>query len=407
MNVLARAALLLFLIAPNARAESLSEYCASKGMAPDGVEGQGEWGCKPRESGGDSSGWDDGAARRAAQRAAQEAAAAQRQRDENERKRKRREAQLEFDSKKAEALGEMKGLESGELELKGLDDDGGAGQRGGGGRRSARGVLRDQVTPNLELKGFPDESEPKPKACRVVDSCMKALESQEKALEQARLDQKDLYMAMGSADFKHGLDLLDSALQEGRAEPGMPPLYVYRSAGKPSLYYSVDQYRVSFDDIFRHLHSERAAYGGGGKGPRAREAGEIAKTMAKSKLPELAHDKAQDKLREEAEERLARRLKGELAEDLKKTEKALEYNEYMRRVLRCSEGRNEDYDTCFNAANTFLDTVSDLATEYMGMPAMKARLKAFSTAYRGYTDKALRRAQAAALAASKCVEGCR
>lgn len=410
MIALTRAALLLCLVAPSARAESLSEYCASKGMVPDGVEGSGEWGCKPRDDGG-SAGYDDGgAARRAAQRAAQEAAAAQRQREENERKRKRREAQIEFDRKKADALGDIKGLGTDDFELKGLDDEGGgAGHRGGGGKRSARSVLRDQVTPNLELKGLLDEPAPKPKSCRVVDSCMKALKEQEDALEQARLDQKDLYWALGTADFKHGLSMLDDALRAGRIEPGMPKLYVYRTSdGKqPSLYYSVDQYRVTIDSIAQHRHREGIAYSAGLKGPRARKAEDLVMDKAREKLKEAGHELVQDKTREAAELALARRLLKESAQDQKDAEKALRYDEYLRRTLRCSEGRDEDFDRCFKAAESILGTVAEIATDFIGMPAMKARLEAFSSAYSGYTQKSLRRAQAAALAASKCVEGCR
>jgi hypothetical protein len=45
---------------------------------------------------------------------------------------------------------------------------------------------------------------------------------------------------------------------------------------------------------------------------------------------------------------------------------------------------------------------------HIGLPAgMMGRIEAFSEAYRGYTDKALIRAQAAALAASKCTAGCK
>lgn len=407
LSPLLAAALAACSLALDARAESLSEYCASKGMVPDGVEGSGEWGCKPRGDGG-SSGYDDGgAARRAALRAAQEAAAAQRQREENERKRKRREAQLEFDRKKAEALGEVKELGSDDLELKGLDDDGASGNRGGAPTRGMRPVLRNQVTPNLQLKGLLDEPEPKPKACRIVDTCMKALEEQEKALEQARLDQKDLYMAMGSADFKHGLEFLDAAIKEGRVEPDMPRLYVYKSAKQPSLYYSVDQYRVSFDDIMKHLHSLRVAYGGGGKGPQPQEAAEIIKKKAKKELTAQAHEKVQATALEEAEKLVAKRLKGELDADVKNSEMALAYGDYLRRMMQCGDGRNEDYGACAKAAERFIDKFAKVALERMNMGATQARLDAFSKAYRGYTDNALRRAQATALAASKCIEGCR
>lgn len=409
LSPLLAAALAACSLALGARAESLSEYCAAKGMVPDGVEGSGEWGCKPRGDGG-SAGYDDGgAARRAAQRAAQEAAAAQRQREENEKKRKRLEEKLEFDKKKAEALGDIKELGSDDLELKGLNDDGGAGHRGGGGKRSARSVLRDQVTPNLELKGLLDEPEPKAKACRVVDSCMKALKEQEEALEQARLDQKDLYWALGTADFKHGLSMLDDAMRAGRIEPGMPPLYVYRTSdGKqPSLYYSVDQYRVTFDSVMRHVHSERVAYSAGLKGPQARKAEDMVMDKAREEIKERGHKLVQDKTREAAELALARRLLKESTQDQKDAEKALRYDKYLRRTLRCSEGRDEDFDRCFKAAESILGTVAEIATNYIGMPAMKARLEAFSSAYSGYTQKSLRRAQAAALAASKCVEGCR
>jgi hypothetical protein len=400
MIALSRVALILSLLAPGVRAVSLSEYCASKGMVPEGVEGQGEWGCKPRDGGGDSSGRDDGAARRAAQRAAQDAAAARRQREENERRRKQREAQLEFDRRQAEALGQFQDLESGELELKGLDDDGGGGRRGGA-TRGARAVLRSQVTPNSGLRGYSDEPEPAAKACRVVDSCMKALEDQERALEQARLDQKDLYWAMGSADFKHGIDILQAAMKEGPLDPQMPPLYVYREKDKAGLPFMLNQYRVTFDDILLHLHKEKVAYIEGRKGPLPKD---VAAEL-KGRALEAARKKAEEKAKARAEEDLVASLKGEKQRQAE-AKKITDYIGYIRSVLRCSEGDDRDFNRCVEAANKALDKAMGLATKHMKVPAMQARLKAASGALRGYSDAALRRAQAAALAASRCLEGC-
>lgn len=380
-------AFLLTTAVVSVRAESLAEYCAKKGMVPDGVEGRGEWGCKERDDGGSGGGVDDSAWRRA--RAQAEAEAAERQRKENEaRRRKREQEKLEFEQRKEEALGDLKGMDITPNDgLKGFDDDDAASK---GGQKKSGAATGSGTSGNLGLKSIPEDAPRKPKECRIVDSCMKALSEQERALDEARLDQKDLYWALGSAEFKHGLAEFDSDLRKGPADPAMPKLYVYESKDKSpmTLEYSLDQYRASVDRIRSNTHKKLLAYG--------------------EKAADAAADHGLDKVREQMQKRMAKELLDQAEEDRKISEIALEYSRYIRRVMGCGKRRPEDFKFCWDAVNAAYEKAVGHVAGRIGLPAgMMGRVEAFSEAYRGYSDKALRKAQAAALTASKCVEGCK
>lgn len=275
---------------------------------------------------------------------------ARRAREEAEKK--AREARdRRFESDKREALSQLKGVTRAEPQLKGVDD-------GPSGLKGLDGA-------DAQLKGLTKERPPRRaaeaegKTCRVTDPCRASLAEQASALEAARAEQGDLYMAAGTADAKHGLDLAEGAIKDSGAV-GRVSVYVWKSQDRFGLPRYEQDYKAAVDEAAELVDDETldgATKGLGGK----------AKTAKKS------------------------------------IESMIAFNKYMLALLSCGKGPDPDFDRC--AA----DAAKNFGTALDGLPvaeASKARVKAAAEAFTRYSTNALKRAMRATDAASRCLAAC-
>lgn len=259
--------------------------------------------------------------------------------------------QQKFEADKKEAISLLKGVGTGETKLKGLGPPSGELRLGDGGDGARK--------------------------CHVVDECSAALEQQAKALDAARMDQADLYTAMGAADFKHGwaqkAELFKTTPVDG------PPFYVWHGKDQAGLPAYLRDYKATVDDIARLTARQRAAALNGAYDPK-----KTGLSGSSAMTPKQAADglkAARDKAR-----------------------KLTDFSKYMRDLLRCSAGADADFDRCVKDATKLYEKLLN------GLPldkATKARIKAAGDAYTRYSTDALNRALDAGAAASQCFKGCR
>ncbi len=325
---------------------------------------------------GDSSpGVDYGAIQRAQE--AERLAREQREREaaeESARRARKAMEQREFEQKKAEALSSLKGVSTGEPTLKGVS----AAPNGLKGVDSASGDVKLKGLGGPREEAVADEPLAKPKACRIVDTCADALKSQTDALDAARRDQADLYMAMGTADLQHGVDLAHEGFADklkAMIEP-KAKIRVWDGKDKAGLATYQRDYKTHVDDIYALAARKRAA----------------------------ALNGKYDAAKSGGLETGAETLYGAWQEHLDYTKKALDFSLYVRALSACGGVPPSDYVACIGEAG------ANFAEALEGLPvaeATQARVKAMGDAYTKYSTRALERAMDVSRAAAKCFQGCR
>lgn len=316
--------------------------------------------CGGGGGGGGSSGVDHGAIERAQQ---EQTAREQRQREaEAEAARRARKAmeQREFERNKGEALRSLKGVSTGATGLKGIE---------GGGMK-----LKGLDAPSEEMS-----SPEQPKTCRIVDKCSEALEGQEKALDSARRDQSDIYMALGTADLKHGLGKTAELFE--KLPDAAPTMYVWKGKDKAGLTNYLRDYKTNVDGISDLIASQRAAALSGKYD--VKKTGLFRSSAFGSMSLEDFQEKI-DALREEAST-------------------LSDFAKYMREMLACSKGADAVFNACAKKA---LEMHEKLLSVLPVAEATKARIQAAGDAFTRYSTRALERAKSAATAASRCFQGC-
>jgi hypothetical protein len=288
---------------------------------------------------------------------------------------------LKFERDKAEAVRSLKGVSTGEVRLKGVDSN----------PHGLKGIDGGPALKGLDAPRVVEEAEDKPKACRVVDECADALQGQADALDAARKDQADLYLAMGSADMMKALGDLESAGRESLTEKAKeavfgrdkerPEFYVWRGKDQAGLPTYLRDYKATVDDVFDHMDKKRVAALNGKYDPEK-------KTLLQSEGGKLV---AQD-------------LKAKYETYKGLTDKMLRFRRYMADLQKCAQGPDAAFNGCVKQMTKLYEsTLGDLPMQ----EATRARIQAASSAYLKYTTKALERAKAAAASASKCFKGCR
>lgn len=297
----------------------------------------------------------------AQQRRDQEAAErARRVREDAERaaraERERLEKERRFQRDKREALSQLKGVTVAEPQLKGVGGD-------SGGLKGLKGV----DGPEPGLKGLKREKEAprrgaaqaEGRTCRVTDPCRASMAEQASALESARAEQGDLYLAAGTADLGHGLDLAEGAVKDSGAM-GRVSVYVWKSQDRFGVPQYADDYKAAVDEAAELVDEETLDAGTKGLGSKAKT--------------------------------------------LKKTVETMDaFSRYMKTLLSCSKGRDADFDRCAS------DAAKNFSTTLDGLPiaeASKARVKAAAGALGKYSTNALKRAMRASDAASRCLAAC-
>lgn len=252
------------------------------------------------------------------------------------------------EARKRRLLGEMQGVESTpELTLMTEDEP-----------------ARPPSTPALrvgDMELMTDEDPPvrKTPVCRVTDPCRASMAEQASAVESARAEQSDLYMAAGSGDISHGMDLAQEAIKDSGVA-GRVSVYAWKTQDRFGIPQFADDYKEALDEAAELVDKETLDAGTKGMGSKAVK--------------------------------------------LKKTLESMDaFNQYMKTLLSCSKGRDKDFDLCADAAAKKFSKSLD------GLPiaeASVARVKAASEAFSKYTTNALKRAMRATDAASRCLAAC-
>lgn len=327
--------------------------------------------------GGGSSGPDWNAVRAQQQRAEQEArereaaaAAARRVRAAME--------QRKFEADKREAVAALKGVSTGGTRLKGVENGDTHGLRGleNGGVKLKGLVPEREETPS-------EEDAPQAKKCRIVDTCAEALESQTQALDAARREQSDLYMAMGTADFQHGLDLAHAGFAEKLKSMIQPvaKIKMWKDEDQAGLAMYQRDYKTTVDDILKLANQKRAAALGGKLDP------------AKTSLG-----------RSEGGKLVAKDLFAQWSDKKEKLERSRAFGQYLRALSDCGKVAPAEYPACVERAGSLHGAILDFLPV---AEATQARVKAMGDAYKRYTTRALERAMDVTKAAAKCFSGCR
>lgn len=273
-------------------------------------------------------------------------------------KKAREERQRRFEADKREAASQLKGVTRAEPNLKGVRvgaPDNPLGLKGVGGERGP--ALKGLGHKTEQEKPFAEQA--KGKSCRVSDPCRASLAEQRSALEEAREGQGDLYMAAGTADAKHGLDLAEGAIKDSLAA-GRVSVYVWKTQDRMGVPKYEQDYKAAVDEAAELIDEETLDSGTKGLGSKA-------KTLKKT------------------------------------AECLLAFNKYMLTLLSCGKGHDQDFDRCSR------DAAQNFGTALDGLPiaeASKARVKAAAEAYTKYSTNALKRAMRASDAASRCLAAC-
>lgn len=259
------------------------------------------------------------------------------------------------EARKRRLLGEMQGVESGpELTL--MTDD-----------EPVRGPSAPAPRPDALQAGgltlMSEEDLPPPArkvpVCRVTDPCRASMADQASAIESARVEQSDLYMAAASGDVSHGMDLAQGAIK-GSGAVGRVSVYAWKTQDRFGVPQFADDYKAAVDEAAELVDEETLNAGTKGMGSKAVK--------------------------------------------LKKTLESMDaFNKYMKTLLSCTKGRDEDFGRCAN------DAAKNFSKSLDGLPiaeASIARVKAASDAFSKYTTNALHRAMRATDAASRCLAAC-
>lgn len=283
--------------------------------------------------------------------------------------------QRQFEANKADALRSLKGVSTGDSQLKGI---GGAGPNGLKGIDSGEIKLKGLDSPREER--VPEEPEDKPKSCHIVDKCSDALEGQEKALDAARRDQADIYMAMGTADLKHGINNAKGLLE--KLPDDAPTMYVWKGKDKAGLPTYLRDYKTNVDGISDLIGSQRAAALSGKY--------DVKKTglFRSSAFGSMSLEDFQEKM-------------GDLREEAATLS---DFAKYMREMVACSKGADAQFDDCAKKA---FEMHEKLLSVLPVAEATKARIQAAGDVFQRYSTRALDRAKSAATAAAGCFKGCR
>lgn len=292
----------------------------------------------------------------------------------------RLEEELQFRKDKREAMGRLKGVTVTEPQLKGV---------GGSNPHGLKGV-RGGDAPALKGLAEAGEAGGTPK-CRVVDDCVDALSSQAAALDAARRDKADLYVAMGSAEMKQALlELADTAVDKAgdslvEGAEGLkkerPQYYVWRNRDRAGLPIYVREYQTSVDELFFLLGRKQGAAQDGLLDPPPRK-------LLRTEIAREGVDKA------------LIRLKAAYG----KLDMMHAFMLYMKALQSCAQGPDGSFDTCVRQmTNQYERLLRELPLE----SATRARVSAVSSAYTRYSTRALDRARDAAGEATKCFKGCR